>query len=112
MKFEINSKVSNTELGVFIIKKILEPFNGCIDVNEPLLLIYDGNLEKEIYLSYKDYKELKYEYLKNINIIERGFFKRKIRLTENHNRYDIENIISGEIINGAYLHNRSWVKCN
>ena len=112
MKFKINDKVFNIELGTFIIRYIYEPFNGLVEINEPLLLICDNNIDKETYVSYKEYKELKYYYVKNINIIERGFFKRKIKLSEEHERYDIENINTNEIIKGCYLHNGSWTYCN
>lgn len=112
MGFKINDKVFNCDLGSFLIIKAHEPFNGLVEINEPLLLIYDNNIDKETYMSYKEYKELKYDYLKNVNIIERGFFKRKINLSEEHKRYDIENINTKEIIKGCYLHNGSWTYCN
>lgn len=87
MTFNIHDKVFNSDLGTFIIKNIHKPFNGIVEINEPLLLVYDNNIDKETYILYKDYKELKYDYSKNVNIIERGFFKRKINLTEIHERY-------------------------
>lgn len=76
-KFKINNKVFNSELGTFIVKQTHEPFKGLVEINEPLLLIYDNNIDKETYISYKDYKELNYEYVRNLHFIERVSLKEK-----------------------------------
>jgi hypothetical protein len=38
----------------------------------------------------------------------KGYFDRKIYLTEVKPRYDIKNNETQEIIEGCYLHNGSW----
>lgn len=74
MNFEIDDVIINSDLELFSIVKKHEPFDDLVEVNEPLLLVYDNNIDKERYILYKEYVELKYDYIKNINIIEKGFF--------------------------------------
>ena len=107
MKLKIDDKVLSP-LGLFTIINIHNPFSGLVDIFEPLLLIYDNMVDMEMYISYKEYKQFKYDSLKNITIIEKGFFKRKLNLTEEHERYDIKNVETGEVIECCYLDNNSW----
>ena len=96
------------DFGVFNIINKHDKFTGWVDTKEPLILVYDGNTNKESYLTYREYKDMDYDYVKNITIMCKGYFDRKIYLTEDKPRYDIKNNETQEIIEGCYLHNGSW----
>lgn len=105
----IGEQVSANGMGVFNIINKHDKFSGWVDSNEPLMLIYDSNIGKERYITFSEYKEMAYDLIKNISIISKGYFNRKIYLTEDKPRYDIKNTETGEVINGCYLHNGSWL---
>ena len=96
------------DFGVFNIINKHDKFTGWVDTKEPLILVYDGNTNKESYLTYREYKDMDYDYVKNITIMCKGYFDRKIYLTEDKPRYEIKNNETQEIIEGCYLHNGSW----
>jgi hypothetical protein len=106
--FKIGQDVLCNDFGVFNIINKHDKFTGWVDTKEPLILVYDGNTNKENYLTYCEYKDMDYDYVKNITIISKGYFDRKIYLTEDKPRYDIKNNETQEIIEGCYLHNGSW----
>ena len=106
--FKIGQDVSCNDFGVFNIINKHDKFNGWVDTKEPLILVYDGNTNKESYLTYREYKDMDYDHVKNITIMCKGYFDRKIYLTEDKPRYDIKNNETQEIIEGCYLHNGSW----
>ena len=114
MEFKIGDKITSKLIGVYIVKTKHEPFKGVVDVKTPLLLVYDNNIEQERYISVTDYKYIQrnYDYSKNVNVIERGFFLRKMDLSEEYPRFDIENVETGEIITHCYLYNGSWTHVN
>jgi len=106
--FKVNDKISTNNGDIFKIIKEHNKFCNYVDFEEPLLYVYDGNIDKETYIKYSEYKKLNYNYINNISIIERGFFKSKKLLTEEKPRFDIENLYNGEISEGCYLYNGEW----
>jgi hypothetical protein len=107
-EFNLGEKVSTKGMGVFNIINKHDKFSGWVNSKEPLMLVYDGNIDQEKYITFSEYKDMGYDIIKNISIITKGYFDRKIYLTEDKPRYDIKNIETDEVIKGCYLHNGFW----
>ena len=107
-EFSVGEKVSANGMGVFNIINKHDKFSGWVNSKEPLMLVYDGNIDQERYITFSEYKDMGYDIIKNISVITKGYFDRKIYLTEDKPRYDIKNTETGEVINQCYLHNGSW----
>ena len=107
-EFNLGEKVFTDRMGVFNIINKHDKFSGWVDSKEPLMLVYDGNIDKERYITFSEYKDMGYDIIRNISIIIKGYFNRKVYLIEDKPRYDIKNTETGEVINQCYLHNGSW----
>lgn len=108
-ELNIGEKVVDKKLVVFEVIEKHDKFSDYVDKEEPLMLVYDGNINQERYISWAEYKNMKYDVIKNISIITKGWFKTKVYLTEDKPRYDIKNTETGEIVKQCYLHNGFWI---
>lgn len=104
----VGQKVVDKELVAFEVIEKHDKFLDCVDQEESLMLVYDGNINQERYISWAEYKNMKYDVIKNISIITKGYFKTKVYLAEDKPRYDIKNTETGEILKQCYLHNGEW----
>ena len=107
-EFNLGEKVSTKGMGVFNIINKHDKFSGWVNSKEPLMLVYDGNIDQERYITVSEYKGMGYDVRSNISVITKGYFDREIYLTEDKPRYDIKNIETDEVINRCYLHNGFW----
>jgi hypothetical protein len=101
-------EIINKYSEIFIVVKKHKPFSGIVNIQEPLMYVYDYSEERERYVNYCEYRKNK----PNFNVISKGYFVKQCLCEEDKPRFDIKNKKTNEIIKKCYLYNGSWNTLN